>query len=84
MSNDNENLKARIAALEKEIEELKSTLGFFAVGLDKVSQTQVNQMYVIEGLVKASEMQAQYMKRLVENTEKHTELLKLLLEKKDN
>jgi len=81
MADGDENIKARLTELEREIESLKSTLGAFAIGLDKVSQTQANQTHVIEGLVAASEMQAQYMKRLVENTEKHNELLKLLLEK---
>lgn len=81
MTDREEDIKTRLKELEEEIETLKSTLAAFAVGLDKVSQTQANQTHVIEGLVTASETQAQYMKRLVENTEKHNELLKLLLEK---
>ena len=84
MSNGEENLKARIEALEQEIETLKNALGAFAVGLDKVSQTQANQTDVMEGLVRANETQALYLKRLVENTELHNELLKKLLENKDD
>lgn len=83
MSVDYEEIKARLAALERENETLKSALGSLALGLDKVSQIQVNQTYVLDGLVKASETQAQYLKRLVENTEKQNELMKLFLEKKN-
>jgi hypothetical protein len=82
MSNDYEDIKARLTILERENEALKNALGAFAVGLDKVSQTQANQTDVIEGLVTANETQAHYLKRLVENTEKHNELLKRLLENK--
>lgn len=81
---DDEYLKSRITELEQEIESIKSVLGAFAVGLDKVSQVQANQTGVIEGLVQTSELQAQYMQKLVENTEKHNELLNLLLERKND
>ena len=81
MSDDDENLKARIASLEEEIASLKSTLGAFGIGLDKVSQIQEIQTEVIDGLVNANAMQAHYLKRLVENTELHNELLKRLLGK---
>lgn len=76
--------ESRIRSLEQQIETLKTVLGGFAVGLDKVSQAQANQTDVIEGLVQANETQAHYLKRLVENTEKNNELLKRFLEKGDD
>jgi len=65
MPSNDKKLKARISALEQDIENLKNALGVFAVGVDKVSQIQANQMDALEGLVSANEAQAKYIKSLV-------------------
>lgn len=85
---ESKDFESRINDLEAEINLLKSALGQFAVGLDKVSQVQANQTNVIGGLIQANETQAHVLKRLVDNTERNnelitqnTELLKKLLDK---
>lgn len=80
---DDEKFKARITELEEQVASLKNVVGAFAIGLDKVSQIQANQTSVIEGLVKAGQSQATYLKQLVENTELNNKLLKRLLESKN-
>lgn len=80
MPND-KKLEDRIEQLEKQVETLKSVLGNFAVGLDKVSQIQANNTDAIEELVEASAAQVKYLKKLVDNTSTNNKLLNEVVKK---
>lgn len=77
MLND-EDIKARLSALEQEIESIRNILSAVAVALDKVSQNQAVQSDTIRNLVGANEESLMTLEKVVTKTMQTNELLQKL------